>query len=189
MRQLNKTSTAAFATLALIAVLGCNSASPTAPQSLQITPSNASVTGGRSVVLTVSGGDGEEIVAGVVWRSSNPLIASIDGGGRVTGGYGEGQATITATARGASGSALVDLVRVCADLAPINGEPDSSKQTQTFDVEFEPGTSVQARADELAGVYGFILIRVDTDGFSALLTPTQAVGVGCSPDVASMTYL
>lgn len=179
----------ALIAFSMLVAVGCDSSSPTAVGSIRIEPANASVQPGQSAQMVVVGENGATITDGVTWSSSNPVRVSVTSTGEVKGGYGSGSATITANARSASATALVDVVRLCAELAPIHGSPDPEAEVQSFDVEFVAGTDGVERANELARIYGFSPTHVSKDGFTATLTPQQAAGVGCSRDVASMTYL
>lgn len=174
----------------ILLVAACQSGgSPTAPGDLTINPQTAAVTGGQSVFLTVVDTNGDAVTDGVSWSSSDPFVVSIDSAGVATGGYGEGRATITAVTPGASTRALVDLVRVCAELAPLSGEPNPNQDNQRFDVVYAAGTDASALTGTLALRYGFAPEEIRSNGFKALLTPTQAAGVGCAQAVTGMTYL
>lgn len=179
----------ALIALALLVVVGCNSTSPTTVGSIRIDPANTSVQAGQSAQLVVIGENGSMITDGVSWISSSPVRASVTSTGVVTGGYGSSPVTVTAATPSASATTLVDVLRLCAVLAPIHGSPDPAVEFQSFDVEFTAGTDGGKRANQLAERFGFSLIQVTKSGFSATLTPQQAAGVGCASDVASMTYL
>lgn len=73
-----------------------------------VTPDSASIPvgGTQQFTATVLDLHGNPLAASVTWSSSDPGVATVDGTGLATG-VSVGQATITATAQGASGSATL----------------------------------------------------------------------------------
>jgi len=79
--------------------------------SLVVSPSSATLDTGLTLQLTATlfGASGEEVSGDVSWTSSNSGVASVTDSGLVTG-VAEGAATITGSAGGQSGSAVVTVV-------------------------------------------------------------------------------
>lgn len=179
-----------LAALCLLPILGCSPGSPTDPAGFRVSPDVVSVPSGDSVQLTIVGSDGGTVNGDVVWRSSNPTAALIDGGGTVTGVYANGTTTVTAILGAARASATITTVpRFCFAIAPLKGTPDPAVLVQTFEVQFDPGTDAAAKAAELAARFDFVLLEVGPDSFTADLTPEQVGLVQCDGSVASVTYL
>src|SRR6267143_4408915 len=87
--------------------------------SVTVTPATASVPVGQTVALAATPKDstGRVLIARIVtWASNAPAVATVDGGGLVTG-VAAGGATISATSEGHSGSAVVTVVG--ASNAPV----------------------------------------------------------------------
>lgn len=178
----------ALIVLSIVLLAGCTSPSPTGVGSIRIEPPNTAVQPGQASQLVVVGPGGETITEGITWVSSDPAKARISSTGLVTGGYGTGSAMITATTSSASAEAAVEIVRMCAAPAPFTGSPNPSNEIQDFAVSFDPGTDSAKRANDLATRFGFELIEVTSDGFTASLTPRQASDVACAANVASLAY-
>jgi alpha-tubulin suppressor-like RCC1 family protein len=97
-----------------IAVSSCGSdggggpVDPPGQPSVTVGPTTASVVTGATVQLTatVRDANGNVVVTAVAWGTSSSNIAIVSASGLVTG-VGPGQATITATSQGKSGSATV----------------------------------------------------------------------------------
>ena len=87
-----------------------------------VSPAAATVAPGASLTLTAQplSAAGAPVSTTVVWSSSVPSVASVDATGRVTG-ITSGQATITAAAGAASGSALITVAIPIATVA-ISGD-------------------------------------------------------------------
>ncbi|MGQ0650332.1 MAG: Ig-like domain-containing protein [Gemmatimonadaceae bacterium] len=66
----------------------------------------------------------------VVWSSSSPTVATVDGGGIVTG-VGAGQATITATVEGVTGSAQITVIPMPVAAVLISPRTPSVRQGET----------------------------------------------------------
>src|SRR6266699_2013318 len=87
-------------------------AAPAPVASVAVSPATASVVAGQTVQLAATPEDaGGNALSGrvVTWASNAPAVATVDGGGLVTG-LVPGPATITATSEGQSGSATVTVV-------------------------------------------------------------------------------
>jgi uncharacterized protein YjdB len=100
------------------AALGCGGGgdSPPAPpkvSSVTVTAVAAQVEVGATVQFTAAAKDakGASMGASFTWNSASPTVASVDGGGVVTG-IAPGTANITATADGVSGSASITVIPV-----------------------------------------------------------------------------
>lgn len=76
--------------------------------SVVVSPSSATLGVGGTLQLnaTIFGGNGEELSGDVSWTSSNSEVAPVSDSGLVTAAA-EGVATITASGRGQSGTAVV----------------------------------------------------------------------------------
>ncbi|WP_284352167.1 beta strand repeat-containing protein [Roseisolibacter agri] len=85
-------------------------APPPAVASVRVTPDNSRIEPGQRVTLSAEPLDAQgrviQTTLAVTWTSSNPLVAVVSSSGQVTG-LTRGDATITATIGGRSGSALV----------------------------------------------------------------------------------
>lgn len=98
---------------------GGDAARPVAPPApvvpvvamIQVTPATATIAPAGSVALTAQPvtASGSAVAVTVTWRSSAPSIAIVDASGLVTG-VTPGQATISATAGGMSGTSLVTVL-------------------------------------------------------------------------------
>ena len=113
--------------LLLAAALACGDGS-TGPQpvaSLDVSPTAITLSAGQAAALAGTprdGAGGALTDRDVTWTSGAPSIASVDGNGSVSG-LSAGTATITATAEGVSGSAMVTVLppRVATiEVAPTN---------------------------------------------------------------------
>ncbi|MGB7588723.1 MAG: Ig-like domain-containing protein, partial [Solirubrobacterales bacterium] len=96
--------------------------------SVSVTPASASVTAGQTVQLTATPRDaGGNVLVGrvVTWGSSNTGLATVNGGGLVTG-VAAGSATITATSEGQSGSSAISVI---APVASVSVTPPSATVT------------------------------------------------------------
>ena len=99
------------ALVAALGLTGCGSTTttPSAVAQVEVAPAASEVISGasRTLVATLKDEAGN-LLSGrpVSWRSGSPTVATVDAGG-VVRGESSGQATITATSEGVSGSALV----------------------------------------------------------------------------------
>lgn len=83
--------------------------------SVTLDRSDCKLSVGDEIVLTATVAPDNATDKAVSWQSSNPLVASVDQGGRVKG-LSEGKATVTATAGGQSASCEVT---VSQDVIPV----------------------------------------------------------------------
>ena len=107
--------------VALIGLAACSSdggtghlvgaPSGSAVANVAVSPSSATLEVGRTLQLTATlfGGNGQELSGDVSWTSSTSSIASVTNSGLVTA-VAEGAATITGSAGGQSGRAVVTVV-------------------------------------------------------------------------------
>jgi uncharacterized protein YjdB len=105
-----------FPALALLALAGGCSSETIGPVTsgkgtMTVVPSSVTIGQGEAVQLTAKLVDefGDPLEAAVFWSSSNPSVATVSGGGTVTGRR-EGRAAIMATANGRSHGAAVHVV-------------------------------------------------------------------------------
>jgi uncharacterized protein YjdB len=134
--------------------------------SVEVTPSNPTVLAGSSVQLTatVRDGAGNPLTGRVVtWSSDSPAIAQVSTTGRVTG-VAPGQAVVTATSEGASGSATIT----------VGAAPVAS-------VEIVPSTANVAIGE------GFLLTAVLRNAAGDPLTGRTVTWSSKTPSVATVT--
>lgn len=121
-----RASCAALAALAALATVACGGGDkavtpppppPPTVTSVTVTPGVATLLERDSVDLraTATLSDGSSATAAATWSSSAPSVASVSAAGRVTA-IGAGEATITATAGGKSGTATISVSRRVATL-------------------------------------------------------------------------
>lgn len=125
-----------------LALTACSRADATSPTpapfvpvvtTVALTPATASVTVGSTVALTVTVKDQRDsTMAGqtVTWSSSSASVATVSATGTVTG-VAMGNATITATAGGKSGSAVVTVI---APATPGGGASEFQTTVPTIDL-------------------------------------------------------
>jgi uncharacterized protein YjdB len=109
----------------------------TAPSvaSVEVSPAVASLRIGDNLTLEVelTGSDGSTLTSRLItWSSSQPSVADVDGGGRVSA-FAVGTATITASSEGKSGSATITVTRPAVtrmDVVPAGPNVELGGQLQ-----------------------------------------------------------
>lgn len=153
---------------------------------VEVDPTAATLNVGETVQLTATPKDasGAVVATGVNWTSSDAAVASVDSDGLVTAN-GSGQATISATADGQSGSAAIDVLA-----APFNptGDTDLSGNPKFADVMIPAGVTVTATGDldlrsagdvTIAGTLTGECVQLSLRG-DANVTITGTVSNGCT---------
>lgn len=100
-------------------------AAPPRATSVVVTPSPLSLSVGGTQLLSAVVSDGSGATMGsasLIWKSSNPAVASVSVNGTVTA-ITAGNATITATADGASGTAAVTVTSLAPSAATVTVSP------------------------------------------------------------------
>jgi len=94
---------------ALVGLVACGGTSPSAER-IEVDPPNGALLVGEQLQLTATVYDGDDQPVGgdVTWRSTNPAVAEVDAGGKVSG-RAVGGAEIRATADGQQATAHIDV--------------------------------------------------------------------------------
>ena len=104
--------------------LACGGTEPPVPTEIELTPESIAFTSlGETVQLSAAVTDqhGDPIEAEVTWSSSDGTVASVTPAGLVTA-LGPGQAEITASAGGATGTAPASVTQEVASLQKVSGD-------------------------------------------------------------------
>ncbi|MHB8744751.1 MAG: outer membrane protein assembly factor BamB family protein [Sulfuricaulis sp.] len=84
--------------------------------SIAVTPSNPTVTDGKTLQLTATGtysdGSTQDLTSQVSWQSSDPTKVTVSATGQITGKNNYGSATVTATSGSVPGSTLVNVFQL-----------------------------------------------------------------------------
>jgi hypothetical protein len=116
-----------------------------------VTPVTVTITAGEeqqfSATEVYSNGDSADMTLTSVWASSDPLVASVDSQGLVTG-ISAGAATITATSNGVSGQAAATVeaapVAPVTPVTPINPYAELLLQASAQMARYAAGQAVVA---------------------------------------------
>jgi hypothetical protein len=165
--------------IALLAslALACGGTEPPVPTEIALTPGTISLTAlGETVQLTAAVSDqhGDPIEAEVTWSSSDETVASVSPAGLVTA-QGPGQAEITASAGGATGTAPASVTQEVASLQPVAGNAQAGVAGRTL-----PEPLVVAAEDARGNpIPGLVLAFTVTQGGGQVSAPqatTDAAG-------------
>lgn len=153
--------------------------------SISVNPSSAAVAPGSSQQFTATGkytdGSTADITNSVIWSSSNPSVATVNGNG-LASGASIGSATITAASGTNSGTANLT-VTGAAPTVSFTGAPASASYQSAFTVTATTNASVMPTIAGSAGVCS--VSAVGGTPTSASATVTMLTGTGTCTLTAS----
>jgi hypothetical protein len=130
------------------------------------------------------------VLAGVVWSSSKPQIASINGSGLTRSKHKSGPATITAHWNGLSGSTILTVSNatvVSITIAPSTAQiPTHTSQQYTATAQMSDGSSLDVTRSVHWGTSNYLVATINVGGLASGLAP-GTVTINCTANNSSVS--